>query len=98
MALNKKVTLQNGISYNYHRISQLKLDVDEDSNGNTIRTLHLEVFGYVSNKYRESGVDNYVACKDYAFRIDEVDAESNLRSVGYNLLKLMNEFEGATDC
>lgn len=98
MALRKKVNLPNGISYNYHRISRLRLNVDEDEAGNIQNTLHLEVLSYVSEQIRASGAVNYVADQDYAFRISDADSQSNLRTVGYTLLKMLPEYEGAVDC
>lgn len=97
MALNKQITLENGISYNYHRIANTRLDAIEE-NGSIVYNLRLHVLGYVSEDIRDSGTDKYVVANDYSFRITEEESESNLRNVGYNYIKLMKEFEDAIDC
>ena len=98
MAINKQITLNNGITYSYHRIAKLRLDITEDENNEVSRILRLNVLGYVSNEFRIADITNNVVSKDYAFMIDEAQSESNLRLIGYQLLKQLKEFENAVDC
>ena len=97
MALNKQITLDNGVSYNYHRIANARLDAIEEDN-EIVYNLRLRVLGYISEDIRDSGVDKYVVTNDYAFRITQDESESNLRNVGYTYMKLLKEFEDAVDC
>ena len=111
MALQKTITLKNGISYGYHRISRLRLEITEQSlesvdpetsevtkTCTTVRNLSIDLLGYVSKDIRDNDIDNYVRLTSYAFELSEDESEANLREVGYNHLKQLEEYADAEDC
>lgn len=110
MALNIGITLNSGVTANYHKITKLNLDISErevsvvDENNKTsttietVRLLTAHVSGYASQEIRESGINNYLTKDRYCFYITEKESEENLRTVAYDYLKTLDKYEDAIDC
>lgn len=126
MALNKDITLQNGVTCNYHRITELNLRIrekesiieteepftvtDEEGNETTIqqpkqekaietsRTLTFDVSHYVSKDIRDTVINSAVKKEEHMIKLSEEDTESNIRTVAYEYLKTLPEYEDARDC
>lgn len=110
MALNKELTLQNGVTCNYHRITELNLQIrdkediitDEDGNESIsldmVRILKFKLAHYVSKDVRDTIINSSVKKDDFMIGLTEEDTESNLRQIAYHYIKTLPEYEDAQDC
>lgn len=91
MALRKKITLDNGISLNYHRIASLHVTT------NVLNTI--EVKSYVNQKQRTKDAPSTEDIDVYTrTQFLTCDYDQNMSVVSaYEYLKTLPEFEGATD-
>lgn len=97
MALNKAITLENGVTVNYHRVVSVFCMTNVQ---NTI-----EICSYIDESGREnekafyvedSGVDTITAYTHSKFIPVEYDQNMTVVSA-YEYLKTLPEFEGAAD-
>lgn len=110
MALSKDITLQNGVTCNYHRITQLNLEIREtedlitDEEGNekveikTVNILTFRLSHYVSQDIRMSVLRSSIKVDRFGIGLSEEGTEKNLRQVAYDYLKTLDEYKDATDC
>ena len=101
MAIKKKVTEDNGVVTEYHRIAMIKMDINEQ---NTILVhSYLSETGrqiekdYAAGKYRdvEEGIMKFPYVNAQYLNSD-YDGEMTI-SKAYEWLKTLSEYEGAED-
>ena len=92
MALNKKITDENGTYSAYHKISSISLDSTDES-----MNLTIIVKSFLNKKYREK--NSPVRLSSYTFEIpSDEDNNVGIRALGYNKLKTLELFKDAEDC
>ena len=94
MALNKKITKPNGLEISYHKIGSITLHGLEDGT----YALIVGVNSYITRDIRIESTDYFVDTGYYSLNAtaDAIESQPVL-SVAYGLLKLTQEFSGATD-
>lgn len=96
MALEKNITLENGITLNYHRI----VSINKITNNSTI----IEVASYINESERQKEINYYNSTEEKEMNVfietnyiekeyNETDTIGNL----YSYLKTTKMFENSTD-
>ena len=94
MALSKVFVKPNGITTEYHRISQADLSVRDD---NPAANLFVTVTSYLNEEYREAG--HSIESLHYHFTLEQGEDENiGVRELAYNKIKTLSEWADATDC
>lgn len=92
MALKKVVTYDNGTSSEYHKISNVILDSNDEGT-----RIFVTVNSYLNQEFREKNAP--IETKNYSFDIKEnEDYDTGIRQLAYNKLKDLDEWADAEDC
>lgn len=83
MALQKQITLPNGVTVNYHRIAAIM---------KTDKKIDITVQSYVTQEYRDLSVWNVV--KEFYYSFEDVNIDYSFSSI-YELLKTHPDFQDA---
>jgi len=91
MALNKKITLENGCEVNYHRISSINLYLIDETR------VQVMIESYVNQDYRK--LEQPVTSNCYSINITTAEEESTgIRTLMYTKLKELESWSDALDC
>ena len=101
MALKKNITLQNGIAVTYHKISMIKIDINQEITllvHSYISEEGLQIEkDYANGKYNNIDIESINWPYQYADYINIPYDETITVKKAYDYLKTLPEFEGAED-
>ena len=98
MALNKKITKNNGVEMSYHRITGVDLVVETNSNDEDSLRLIIRLQSYLNKEYRDRNCP--IDSEHYMIPLttDESTEISGIRQFAYAKLKELPEWTDAVDC
>ena len=94
MALNKKITKENGIETSYHRIIGVCLEVEAEER----LMLIVRLESYLDREYRDKAQPIYSKNYHLPLTSDESVESMSIRQFAYDKLKERPEWEDAIDC
>ena len=94
MALNKKITKENGIETSYHRIIGVCLEVEAEER----LMLIVRLESYLDREYRDKAQPIYSKNYHLPLTSDESVENMSIRQFAYDKLKELPEWEDAIDC
>lgn len=110
MALKKFITLDNGISVEYHRVKSISVENDYDplrdiestenpsENPADLILVSCIIQSFVNEDYRNQSLSNFIMQRHYEFSVErQIVEDNNIFEVAYGLLKTTDAFEDAED-
>lgn len=96
MALDKKITKENGIETSYHRIIGVRLEVEAEDR----LMLIIRLESYLNREYRDKAQPQPIYSKNYNISLtsDESVENISIRQFAYDKLKQLPEWADAVDC
>ena len=94
MALNKKITKENGIETSYHRIIGVCLEVEAEDR----LMLIVRLESYLDSEYRDKAQPIYSKNYNLPLTSDESVESMSIRQFAYDKLKELPEWADAIDC
>ena len=98
MALQKTIIKNNGVEMSYHRITDVDLMVETNSNDEDSLKLIIRLQSYLNEEYRDKNCP--IDSEHYMIPLttDESTEISGIRQFAYAKLKEMPEWSDAVDC
>ena len=98
MALLKVITLDNGITTSYHKVSRVMLVDDNEVNDTASLRFEVTVNSYLNKEYRNNGKS--INSNIYRFEITETEEETavGIRKFAYEKLKTLPIYADAENC
>ena len=98
MALQKTITKNNGVEMSYHRITDVNLMVETNSNNEDSLRLIIRLESYLNKEYRDKNCP--IDSEHYMIPLttDESAEISGIRQFAYDKLKELPEWSDAVDC
>ena len=94
MALNKKITKENGIETSYHRITGVCLEVEAEDR----LMLIIRLESYLDREYRDKAQPIYSKNYHLPLTSDESVESMSIRQFAYDKLKELPEWADAIAC
>jgi hypothetical protein len=94
MALNKKITKENGVETSYHRITGVCLEVEAENS----LMLIIRLESYLDREYRDKAQPIYSKNYNLPLTSDESTDNMGIRQFAYDKLKQLLEWSDAVDC